>query len=315
MNFSEFKDQDNFDFKVYVLNGEEELYKVLAKEKIRDSFKTLEIDYVDSELEVSEFYSKIDSSDLFPHPKLFYINNTSNNLSKQKQFWSYVKSSDSESIYIINSLKEKVPTEIKSIEIKCDKIKDSQKDVCKAVGEIAQSLGIAISVTDLPIFYSLYKNNLFAIYQELKKCKTYLDSKKTSYLESKDIFKIVSPALEKDPFIFANNFMHRKLKSCIANLPNESDFIPQFGNIFNTAEKILVYKSAKLSKMSDDEICKKYEINPFYLKYNLLSVEKMWSVKELSELMIEIESINCKIRRFNFTVKEAILNLVFQYCK
>jgi len=315
MNFFEFKDLKKLDYKAYILNGDEDLFKLLSKNKIVSHNLDYDFVYVDSDLEISDFYSNIESSDLFSSPKIFYVNNINGGLSKQKQFWNYVSNSTDNCIYIVNYLKEKIPETVNYLEIKCEKIKDSQKEVSKITSELAKEIEIVVSPTDLPIFYAFYKNNLFSIYQELKKCKIYANANKTSYLDTKEILKIISPSLEKDPFLFANNFMQRKLKICLANLPKDSDFIPQFGNIFNIADKLLVYKSCKSLKLNDEKISKDYDINLFYLKYNLIPIEKIWDATELNQLMLEIENINYKIRRFNFTVNEAILNLVLKYCR
>lgn len=316
MNFFDFQKKPNLAGKVYLLNGDEDLFKFLAKDILAKSFADLELTYVDSELEPSEFYEKIESLDLIPHPKLFYINNTSGNLSKQKQFWNYVSDAPQDTRYIINQLSSKQVEEgVETVEVLCEKVRDNQKEVGKIVHELLKSVGLAISPTDVPLFYALYKNNLFAIYQELQKCKVYAQSLKCAYLDTPELRKILSPPTDKDPFIFANAFMARKLKTVLLNLPDASEFVPQFGNVFATAEKILVYKSAKSLKQTDDQVIKNYEFNQYYFKYTVQNLEKSWSVSELRQLMLEIEDVNLKIRRFNFPVKEAILNFAFRYCR
>lgn len=313
MEFSEFLAKPKFDSKVFALNGDEDYFKFLAKNILAKNFKELELNFVDSEDE--SFYEKIEGNDLIPHPKLFYIDNSSANLNKHKYFWKYVKDSPADTRYVINNLKDKAKEDIEVLEIKCAKIKDSAREVGKFVSDMVKKLQLAIPVTDQPFFYNQYRNNLFTIYSELKKCQLWADHTGTRYMDVKTLREILSPPLEKDPFAFSNAFLHRKMKQAIALVPSLYELPLQLGSVFASAEKLLVVKSARRSGMGDTDIESTYELNHYYFTYTIKPMEKLWSENELKALLVDIETLNTKQRSFNFPVSKNVIQLILKYCR
>lgn len=313
MEFADFYAKPKLDFKVFALNGDEEYFKFLAKVILVKSFKNLELNYVDSEDE--DFYSKIEGNDLIPHPKIFYIDNASGHLSKLKYFWKYVKDSPEDSRYIINGLNSKAKEDIDVLEIKCSKIKDSPREVGKFVSDMVKSLQLAIPVTDLPYFHNHYRNNLFSIFNELKKCQLWADYKGSRYMDAEVLKGILSPSLDKDPFAFSNAFLQRRLKAAIPIAPTLNDMPLQMGSVFSGAEKLLVVKCARRSGMGDAEIEKAFELNHYYFTYTIKPMEKLWAEKELKLLLVDIEALNRKMRSFNFPVTKNVIQLIFKYCR
>jgi len=296
-----------------VLNGEEDFFKFQVKRTIEQKLK-LPTTYVDSEESSDEFYSKIESFDLFSEPKLFYINNQSGNLKKHKYFWKYVEESK-DSKYIINSEK-KVPEGV--LEIKCDKIKESAaREVIKFIEQILQEANLSVQRGNFPFFYALYKSDLFQIYNEIQKCKAWADSEGKRELTYPELKSILSPAANKNVFDFINYFRKRKLKPAVAALEGvgDSDILLYSYHLFRLFDHVLAYKSAKRLKLNDQEIIRGLDINIYYLRYTLQESNSLWKESELKELMMILERVNLKIKSFNFPSAKAILSLTFKYWK
>lgn len=312
----DFIKKTSFKSKVFVLNGEDDYFKYTARKLIQDGLK-IPLTYVDTSEKPTAFYTKIDSFDLIPEPKLFYLNNADEDLSKQKFFWNYVKESPKDSRYIINTLKMKeVPEGVDVLEVECEKIKDSAREVAKFVTEMFTHAMLVVDPKDLGYFYYLYRNDLFAIFNEIQKCKLWAKEKGRVSITYSDMQNILSPISRGDVFGFANNFIQRRLSLSLKEIEDltDNDVLPYSFNLFKAAEKILAYKSAVRAGLSEDEIIKGLEINMYYLKYTLKTIESMWKERELKNLLIALENINFKIKSFNFPCAKAIVTLTLKYC-
>lgn len=310
MRYLEFLKSSNLKSHVFILNGDEYYFKHKIKNHIKKTVN-LPITYVDAELGSDDFYSKIETMELFPEPKIFYIDNESGNLKKHKFFW---KNLDKDSKYIINNLK-KIPDN--AVEIKCDKIKDNAREVTKFVNSLFQELCLVTDARNLPLFYALYKNDLFTIYHEISKCKYWAEANDKVEITYPEIKKIVSPIQEKNIFEFVNFFRLRKLKGAVTLLKGikDDEMLLYSYHLFRALDHVLGYKSAKKMGEADSEIIKGLEINIYYLKYNLQQIAHLWNEEELKTLLIILEDLNLKIRTLNFPASKAIMNITLKYCR
>jgi len=318
MEFAEFKQKPKFDAKVFILNGDEGFYKFLARSLIQKKFADADRVYANTEMDPADFYERIEPNEIIPQPKVIYVDNSEGDLSKFKGFWSAVRVSDKDVRYIINDCKEKeVPEGLSSVEIKCSKPKDNARDVGAFVEEMAQALNVVIDRKNIPYFYFLYRNNLFSIYNELKKCQLFADASGQRELPYSVLKKVLSPASEKDVFALSTNFMKRKLKACFLDLEeiSESEMGLHLYNIFKAAERNLVYKMATANGMSDADVVSAYEFNQFFVKYTLKEQSSLWTEAELRDVMLVIESVLLRTKSFNYPAGKCIVNLVLHYCR
>ena len=315
MNSHDFVKNPSLKPKVYVLNGDDEYFKHSVKVSLQDAHK-IPLTYVDAS--EPDFYTKIDTLDLMPEPKLFFLNNSSGGLEKQKFFWNYVKDSPKDSRYIISNFKIKdVPEGVTSLEVECEKVKDSARDVIKVVNEMLTQATLVLDAKDVAYFYYLYRNDLFASFNEIQKCKLWAKSTGVITLTFKDLQGILSPITHSDVFGFVNNFTYRRLKACLSEISEleDNDVLPYTFNLFKSTEKILAYKSARRAGLTDDEFIKGLELNIYYFKYTLKLIEPLWKESELRSLLIALENINYKIKSFNFPCTKAIVALTLKYCR
>ena len=311
MEFNEFKSKPKFDAKVFILNGEEDFFKYLTRTIIQKKFADSDKVYANTEMDTAEFYERIEPNEIIPQPKVIYVDNTEGELSKFKGFWSAVRTSDKDVRYILNSCKAKeIPEDVATVEIVCPKIKDNAREVGAFVGEMVSALGLVIDPKNVPFFFHLYRNNLFLIYNELKKCQWYAEHTGQRELTYPVLKKILSPASQKDVFALSTNFMKRKLKACFLDLEDipETEVPLHLFNIFKAAERLLVYKTATANGMS-------YDFNQFFVKYTLKEQTTLWNVSELRDLMLVIEAVLLKTKSFNYPAGKCIVNLVLHYCR
>lgn len=318
MDIQEFKSKPKFDAKVFVLNGNENFFKFLARTTIQKKFPEAERMFADTEMDPATFYDKVEPNEIIPQPKIIYVDNTEGDLTKFKGFWSAVRSSDKDIRYIVNEFKMKeVPDDIAAMEIVCSKIKDQPKEVGAFVEELIQAFGLVIDRKNLPYFHYLYRNNLFVIYNELKKCQILAEKTGQVELSFATLKKVLSPASEKDVFSLSTNFMKRKIKACFLDLEDtpESEMPLHLFNIFKAAERVLVYKSATANGMSDAEIVSAYDFNPYFVKYTLKEQVASWSEDELRDVLFVIEAVLLKTKSFNYPVGKCMMNLILHYCR
>jgi len=316
MKAEEFLSNPDLNHKVFLLNGDEFFYKYALKNVIFSGFKGYEFVYTNSECDSSELYEAIDSSDLIPHPKVVYVDNSHGDLSKHKYFWDNVAASSEDVRHIVTDCK-KVPDGLDVLQVECSKLKDNQKDIGKFVTDYSRKLGIVIDPKNVPMFHYLYRNNLFVIYNELKKCRIWAEENKTVEVDFGILKQLLSPSCEKDVFQFSTNFLNRRLKACLSSLPEIIDHEAPLHifNIFKGAEKILLYKYAIQEKISEQDFLTEYAINFYYLNYTIKPMDKIWSRQELVDLLLELENINSKIKTFNYPGLKGVSNLVLKYCR
>lgn len=317
MNFSDFWSSPDTSHKIYFLNGKEPFYKYLIKNLLVKALKDHEFVFVTTDLESEEFYEKTESADLIPHPKLFYIDNSSGDLSSHKYFWEGVQNSGPESRYIISDPGKGVPKEVRAFEIECDGVKDNPRDVGKFVTEYSKKLGLFIEPKNIPVFHYLYKNNLFAIYTELRKCKIWSEETGKVEVDYTALKHLLSPSAEKDTFQLSTNFLHRRLKPTLNDIADtsEHDILLHVFNVFKGAEKVLVYKSARAAGISDVDISSEFEINIHYLNFTVKPLEKLWGVDELKNLLLDLESLNFKSKSSSFPATQGLVHATMKYCR
>ena len=317
MTIHDFLKKPSLKSKVFVLNGEDDYFKYCAKKVLQAGFK-IPLTYADTSDASTSFYTKIDSFDLMPEPKLFYLNNVEEDLKKHKFFWNYVKDSPPDSRYIVNTLKMKeIPEGFDVLEIECDKVKDNVRDVSKFVTEMLSRVALIVDAKDLGYFYHLYRNDLYTIFNEIQKCKLWASATGNVSLTYADMQNILSPTAHKDVFGFTNSFMQRRLKNSLLEIEDldDNDVLPYSFNLFKAGEKVLAYKSALRDGLSDDEIIKGLEINIYHFRYVLKAIEPLWKERELKLLLVALENINFKIKSFNFPCAQAIVTLTLKYCR
>lgn len=307
MRYSEFVSDPNFSGKLFLCVGDEGFFHSRIKDSFIKKFPDLKIQNVEADDEPVDFYSRIESETLFSDPKLVFINNLDGELKDKKLFEQYVTASET-SKYVVfgDDLKVSAP----HVKIECGKIKDNAKDVSSYVKQMLSDAGVNFTVNDIAVFHFLYRNDLLTIFNEIQKIKLLNNKGQKILLDFNDVVNVLSPSEHQDIFKFSNNFMGRKLKGALNSLPAD-DFLPHIGNIFSTAEKILI---AKKSKLSDELIIKNYKINSYYFNQSIKPILNLWSEAELKNLMGEMNLIRLKLKETKLPVRLLLKNCILKYC-
>lgn len=297
---------------------EEKIKEIINKEKFNEVIPTtydLELTSLENALEDLDTYSFLTTKKVIIIRGLDKI--VKKNLdydieSSLNHLYKYLKNPSEDNLLIIRVNKsDNKQTMYKKLKSDCETV-ETEVDIEKYVEEQLKDYKLEKRFADYLIEHC--NNDITKITNEIDKLKNYRLEEKELTIEDIDDLVIKEYGESKNLFFSFLEYVGQKdiensLKAYRELKNYDTNDLGILTSISNQVRTLYIVKIYEEKKLSNDEIAKKMNANPYRIK-KLRELTRLYSFKEIRELMIKLEEIDLKSKSTDESTNSLIENFI-----